>query len=164
MRIAILSDTHSRLATVERALALVRARGITTVLHCGDIEDPSAIPPFAGLDIHFVFGNCDGDRDGLRRAIETAKLRLHEPFGHLELDGVRLAFVHGDDSELLRSLENSDHFHYVFYGHTHQARETRVGSTRVINPGALHRAKPKTFLVLDLTTGETESVRVDEVH
>jgi len=161
MRIAILSDTHSRLTTVERAVALVRSHGVTTVLHCGDIEDPSAVPPFVGLDAHFVYGNCDGDREGLRRAIADAGLRLHEPFGHLELEGVSLAFTHGDDGRLLRELENSD-FDFVFYGHTHVAREHRTGTTRVINPGALHRARPKTFLLLDLSTRETESVQVGE--
>jgi len=118
---------------------------VTTVLHCGDIEDPDAVEPFSGLDAHFVFGNCDGDRSGLRKAIARAGLHLHEPFGHLELAGVRLAFVHGDDGVLLRDLENSGHFDYLFHGHTHRAGERKVGATRVINPGALHRAQPQDF-------------------
>ena len=160
MLIAILSDTHSRVATVIRAIDLLRQRGISTVLHCGDIEDPSAIAPFEGLDAHFVFGNCDHDRGGLRKAITEAKLTVHEPFGDLELAGSKLAFLHGDDSRLLRDVEHSGHFDYLFYGHTHQAREHRTGKTRVINPGALHRARPKTFLVLDLTAGKTEYVEV----
>jgi uncharacterized protein len=161
MLIAILSDTHSRIATIVRAVDLLRGRGVTTVLHCGDIEDPAAIEPFAGLDAHFVFGNCDGDRDGIRKAIANADQTIHEPFGDLELTDVRLAFVHGDDARLLRDLENSDYFDYVFYGHTHQAAERKTGHTRVINPGALHRARPKTFLLLDLATGGTESVVVE---
>jgi uncharacterized protein len=161
MRIGIVSDTHSRLATAARAVSLLRERGVTTVLHCGDLEDASAVQPFTGLDAHFVYGNCDGDRDGIRTAIANAGLKLYEPFGDLELEGVRLAFLHGDDGPLLRDLERSDHFDYLFYGHTHQAKEHRTGRTRVINPGALHRARPKTFLVLDLATGATESVIVE---
>jgi hypothetical protein len=35
-----------------------------------------------------------------------------------------------------------------------------VGKTRVINPGALHRARPKTFVVLDLKNGELERIEV----
>jgi putative phosphoesterase len=161
MRIGIVSDTHSRIATAVRAVSLLRERGVTTVLHCGDIEDSSAIEPFVGLDAHFVFGNCDGERNALRRAITRAGLKLHEPFGDLELEGVRLAFLHGDDGVLFRDVEQSDHFDYLFYGHTHKAEEHRTGKTRVINPGALHRANPKTFLVLDLATGEAESVVVE---
>jgi putative phosphoesterase len=160
MKIAILSDSHGRNATVQCALAEVRDRGITTVLHCGDIEDPDTILLFQGLDAHFVFGNCDYDRDLLREAIAEAGATLHEGWGHLELDGVKIAFMHGDDKGLLREVEESGHFDYLFHGHTHQAAEHRTGPTRVINPGALHRARPKTFLVLDLATGATESVEV----
>jgi putative phosphoesterase len=161
MLIAVLSDTHSRIATIERAISLLRGRGVQTVLHCGDIEDATAVEPFAGLDAHFVLGNCDGDKAGIRKAIAKTGLTLHEPFGDLELAGTRLAFLHGDDGRLLRDLENSGHFDYLFHGHTHQAGERKSGTTRVINPGALHRARPKTFLLLDLATGGTESVIVD---
>jgi len=161
MLIAILSDTHSRLATIEAAVAKLRERGVSTVIHCGDIEDPEAIEPFAGLETHFVFGNCDANHAALRRAITRAGQTLHEPFGHLEIEGAKLAFLHGDDAKLMRDVENSGHFDYLFYGHTHVATERLSGSTRVINPGALHRAKPKTFLLLDPATGATESVVVD---
>jgi putative phosphoesterase len=161
MLIGIVSDTHSRLATVARAVSLLRERGVTTVLHCGDIEAPSVVELFRGLDTHFVFGNCDGDRDGLRKAIADAGLRLHEPFGDLELSGAKLAFLHGDDWHLKQDVEQSGHFDYLFYGHTHHAEEHRTGETRVFNPGALHRARPKTFLLLDLAAGTTESVVVE---
>jgi predicted phosphodiesterase len=50
---------------------------------------------------------------------------------------------------------------YVFHGHTHVAEERKSGRTRVINPGALHRARPKTFAILDLASGALESVEVD---
>jgi uncharacterized protein len=161
MQIAVLSDSHGRSATVKLALAELRDRGITTVLHCGDIEDPDTIPLFQGFDAHFVFGNCDHDRAALRAAIAEAGATLHEGWGHLERDGVKIAFLHGDDKPLLREVEESGYFDYLFHGHTHQAAEHRTGPTRVINPGALHRARPKTFLVLDLATGATEAVTVE---
>jgi predicted phosphodiesterase len=78
----------------------------------------------------------------------------------VELNGVKIAFTHGHDATLMRDLQQSEQFNYLFYGHTHIAREDLAGKTRVINPGALHRARPKSFLILDLATGETESVMV----
>lgn len=162
MRIGIVSDTHNRYRTVERALELLRQRGIDTVLHCGDIEDALTVQMFRGLTTHFVYGNCDSDREGLRLAMREAGLTLHEPYGCLELAERKLAFVHGDDLRLLRDLERADHFDYVFHGHTHQVRDERIGRTRVINPGALQRARIKTFGVLDLASGELETVVVPE--
>jgi len=160
MRIGIVSDTHGRNHNVSKALDLLRQQGVTTVIHCGDIEDPDTIPLFAGLAAHFVFGNCDWDQEPLRQAIAAAGARLHEPFGNLELAGKKLAFLHGHNHGLKRDVENSGHFDYLFYGHTHQAEEHRTGPTRVINPGALHRANPKTFVILDLATDTVESLAI----
>src|SRR6267143_2097956 len=140
MRIAVISDTHSRYATVRSALGLLLARKVEYVLHCGDIEDAETVQLFRGLPVHFVYGNCDTDREALREAIAANGLTLHEPFGRLELAGRKIAFTHGDDKKLLRDLEVNQAFDFLFYGHTHVAEEHRTGPTRVINPGALHRA------------------------
>jgi len=158
MQIGILSDTHDQHGHVRTALAILWQRQVNLVLHCGDIEEPAIVELFRGLTMHFVFGNCDSDREGLRQAIADIGALLHEPFGHLELEGRAIAFLHGDDRRLLQDVENSGHFDFLFHGHTHQAGERRAGSTRVINPGALHRARPKSFALLDLATGTLESV------
>jgi len=161
MHIGILSDTHSRYQTVETALALLQARNVNTLIHCGDIEDADTVWLFKGFTAHFVFGNCDHERTSLRQAIHGIGETLHEVWGQLELGGVKMAFTHGDDHRLLQELETSGAFDYVFHGHTHQAVDRRNGTTRIINPGALHRARTKTFVVLDLLTGQAESVIVD---
>ena len=160
MKIAILSDTHGRQRTTEAALDVLRERNITTVLHCGDIDDPETVALFRGLDAHFVWGNCDWDQEGLRAAMAEVGATLHEHWGNLELGGRKVAFLHGDDKGLMRDVEHSGHFDYLFYGHTHQAEEHRTGPTRVINPGALHRANPKTFIILDLATDTVESLAI----
>ena len=160
MRIAIVSDTHSRTATVEQTLALIAERDIERIIHCGDLEDDDTVRLFPA-HTHFVFGNCDHDRNGIRTAIDDIGATLHEPFGHLDLDGKRLAFLHGDDAHLLRDLIVAEAFDYLFHGHTHVRRDERIGPTRVVNPGALHRARPKTFAILDVATGELETVVVE---
>ncbi len=161
MRLGIVSDTHGNRLMVQHALAELRERGITTVLHCGDIDDAETVALFHGFTTHFVFGNCDLDKGALRAAMTAIDATLHDHFGSLELEGVKLAFLHGDDKTLMRDVERSGYYDFLFYGHTHQAAEHRSGPTRVINPGALHRARPKTFLVLDLDSREVESVTVE---
>lgn len=161
MKIAVLSDTHNQDHRVERALELARERGAELVLHCGDIEDPPVVRLFRGWDAHFVLGNCDWDRDGLREAIASISGHLYNRYGHLDLAGRRLAFLHGHDSDLLADLLACGAYDYLFHGHTHQAIDRQAGPTRIINPGALQRARVKTFVVLDLASAAAESVVVE---
>jgi putative phosphoesterase len=160
MNIAILSDTHSRYETVEKALAILQQRQVTLVIHCGDIEDADTVWLFHGLTVHFVFGNCDTERIALQQAIHGIGETLHGLYGRLEIEGVKIAFLHGDNHRLMKEVEECGEFDFLFYGHTHRAREHRTGKTRVINPGALHRANPKSFILLDLAGGEVETVIV----
>lgn len=159
MHIAILSDTHGRIAPVERALAILKDRDIAHVLHCGDVDE-AALVPHLPRGTHFVWGNCDTDRGGIEHAVSAIDGTHHGSWGHLEVAGKSIAFVHGDDRRLLHDLETANAHDYLFYGHTHIAREHRVGRTRVINPGAMHRAATKTFVILNVETDEIESFDV----
>jgi putative phosphoesterase len=180
MRVGIVSDTHDRANTVNAAVRLLRERGVEIVLHCGDIETTETVRLFAEFQTHFVLGNWDGDwitgvncgwaprapdgrkRDATRLRLAMAEngARLHEPWGDLEVDGRQIAWVHGNDRALLKELEQSGCYDYLFYGHTHTAERHRTGRTHVINPGALFKVHPLTFAVLDLHSGEVESVMV----
>lgn len=161
MKIAILSDTHNQLARTGKALELARVRGAEMILHCGDIEDPPVVSLFAGWQAHFVFGNCDYDRVALADAIKDIGATLHPRYGHLELQGKKIAFLHGHEERLLDDLVGSEAYDYLFHGHTHVAKDEKTGATRVINPGALHRVQVKTFLLLEPATGKSESIPVD---
>jgi uncharacterized protein len=160
MKIAILSDTHSKQSTVEAALAEARRRRVELILHCGDIADDETVRLFPAHTI-FVFGNCDYMRQDIARAVDEVGATLQEPYGHVEHDGKLIGFVHGDDRQLLLDLERADAFDYLFYGHTHQAEQHRTGKTLVVNPGALYRTAVKTFAVLDVETGAIETVVVE---
>jgi putative phosphoesterase len=162
LRIAIVSDTHSRYARVQRVLELIAARSCALILHCGDIEDAATVQLFQGLPAHFVFGNCDQHRAELRQSMQSAGVTLHEPFGNLDAGDKKIAWIHGDDHQLFREVEHSGHFDFLFHGHTHQREEHRTGPTRVVNPGALHRASVKTFAILDTATAVLESVVVND--
>jgi putative phosphoesterase len=160
MMVGILSDTHDRFENISKALEQFEEHEVELVLHCGDIESPDAVRHFAGVPTHFVFGNCDWRPDALRYAIAEIGATLHEPFGELELNGKRLAWVHGHEKRRMRDLESADRYDFLFYGHTHMAEQHRSGKTLVVNPGALHRVREKTCVILDTKTGELESIKV----
>ncbi len=159
MRIAVISDTHSRTTSVQAALAMIAGQDVALLLHCGDIQDGDTVKLFPA-NTHFVFGNCDDDRDEIRAAARSIGATIHEGYGTLELAGRTVGFIHGDDHQLLHDLEQSNAFDFLFHGHTHVAGERRVGKTRVVNPGALQRVATRTYLVVDLASGATESFTV----
>jgi len=160
MQIAVISDTHSRTPYVNAALAIMAERRVECILHCGDIQDGATARLFPA-HTHFVFGNTDHDHNDIEQAVRDIGATLHGAWGQLEIAGRSLAFVHGDNSQLLHDLEYADTFDFLFHGHTHIAKEHRTGKTRVINPGALQRVAVRTFLLLDLPGGTVESVTIE---
>jgi predicted phosphodiesterase len=49
---------------------------------------------------------------------------------------------------------------YLLLGHSHVKSDHRQGRIRVINPGALHRASPKTVATLDTSSDELKFIVV----
>jgi putative phosphoesterase len=162
MRIGVVSDTHRNLRAVAEALRILEEREVGCILHCGDIDNAETVELFAGMRTHFILGNCDYDVAELQRAAKAIDASLHGRFADLELAGKRIALVHGDDKRLIKEMETSGRFDYLFYGHTHEPEEHRTGRTLVLNPGALYRARPKTFVILDLVTGKFERLAIGE--
>jgi uncharacterized protein len=152
MRVGILSDTHDRLKRTARAVELLRGEGAEALFHCGDLTGPEVVALCGVLPCHFVFGNNDADSiPRLRRAIEEVQGVCLEWGGEVTLAGKRVAVVHGHLTRDVRPLlaARPD---YLLSGHSHRADDSRVGPTRRINPGALHRASELTVALLDLET------------
>lgn len=152
MRIGVVSDTHGHVGSTGAALRLLAREEVAAVLHCGDIGSPAVIPLFSQWPTHFVFGNVDDNEGELARTIEAAGQTSHGRFGSLELAGRKIALLHSDDRDLFEETVSSGDYDLVCYGHTHVAEQHRVGRTLVLNPGALFRATPHTFAVVDLAT------------
>ncbi len=160
MLIAVISDSHSRTSSVQAALRIMAERKVELIVHCGDICDGATVRLFPA-HTHFILGNCDYDRGDIEQAVAATGATFHGAWGQLNAAGQSLAFAHGDDPVLLNDLVHAD-FDFVFHGHTHLAKEHRVGKTRVINPGALQRVAVRTFVLLELPGGAVESVTVDD--
>jgi putative phosphoesterase len=72
-------------------------------------------------------------------------------FADVKVDNLRIALIHGDEDEMLRSLTSSGGYDVVAFGHTHKANVTREGHTLVINPGEIcgYLTGKSTFALLD---------------
>lgn len=166
MRIGILSDTHNHEANTRAALDIFRARGITRLIHCGDLTTPEIIYLFSGWEVTFVFGNIDRDWPALiaaAKAIGAPPLKMsHE----VAVDGVLIGVTHGADQNLLTSMMMSGKYAFLCHGHTHERRnELRSAyNVRVINPGALGGNKPqsRSVCILDTASGAVEFITLVE--
>jgi len=129
-------------------------------------------------DVHLVFGNCD-NASSLGRHAERLGLRVHHPAGLIEIGGRRIGFTHGHLFDLadrrvvdrfldrLNDRPCDGRLDVLLHGHTHRRRDERVdrmepskGSTRIINPGALHRTDRMSVAVLEVETDRLETLWV----
>lgn len=156
MRIAVLSDTHGKPEPTRAALEMIRPHSVEAILHCGDIGSAELVELFADWPAHFVFGNVDEDRGVFRKAIAEQGQHCHDTFADLTLARIRIAMLHGDDRPRLRETIDSQKWDLVCYGHTHKPETRRDGSTLVLNPGALYRARPRTFAIVQLPSLDVE--------
>jgi putative phosphoesterase len=149
MLIGIVSDTHGNLDRTQQAVRLLESLEVELVLHCGDVGSVAVLALLDRWPVHFVLGNVDSPQilcNGRRAANETC----HDRFGSLQLEGKRVALLHGDDSRRLRQSIQSGQWDLVCYGHTHAAQIATVGTTLVVNPGALHRSSQPSIAVVEL--------------
>ncbi len=187
MLIALLSDTHDNARATRAALALLQLRNPAAYLHAGDLVSPDMLPLFANLPFHFVFGNNEYDRATLRSRALSLHLTCHEECADVTLANKRIALLHGHETAELHRLAHSGHYHYIIHGHTHIKKDERIAqratstrqnpshpkgaatatptlATRVINPGALHRAKVKSVALLNLATDVLEFLNLPDSH
>lgn len=160
MRIGIISDTHGRTDAMATAVRLLQDHGAEFLVHCGDVGSEHVLDYLARLPSAFVWGNCDYNRPALVRLADLLGIRCLGSFGQLSLDGREIALLHGDDHALkLKIIEEQKH-DYLFQGHTHAAQDARFGRVRVINPGALHRANPRSVALLDTAADAVQFLNI----
>lgn len=160
MKLGIMSDTHDNIWKLEEAIShLSEAQA---VLHCGDICSPFMIrrlgERLAGVPVHVVWGNNDGDPFLISRvAVDFPSIQLHGLTARLEFDGRRVAVNHYPD--IARDMAHAGRYDIVCYGHDHTAHEERMGDTLLVNPGEVLGLKGRSSLAVV----ETEDLSVQFV-
>jgi len=149
MQIGILSDSHGHADVMSLAVKTLLANGAEYLIHCGDVGAPEMLDYLAGTPSAFVWGNNDFERAEMQRYAERLDINCMGSMGELELDAKLICVTHGDDERTKQRLLAEQRFDYFLQGHTHIPADQRLGKTRLINPGALHRTRQKTVALLD---------------
>ena len=157
MRAAVISDTHDAVFSTQDALDLIRAAGVDTIIHCGDMSGTRTAELFHEFCVYHAWGNNDIDRVGLELTIRECRPGSRsERWIKGYFDGKLFGAVHDMFSPEFRTMIESELFDYIFVGHTHRKLDEMMGRTRVINPGAIggaHRGE-RGFCLLDFETSE----------
>ena len=133
----MISDTHDNLDAIRRAVELFNREKVDLVLHAGDYVAPFTAEAFRGLKAKLigVYGNVDGDRELLRDRYAAIGAEIKGYAAFMELEGVRVALIHGSPPEIVEALAKCGDYRLVVHGHTHRPRCELIGSTLVVNPG-----------------------------
>jgi putative phosphoesterase len=169
MKVGVISDTHDRLPTFRRALAMFSQLKVAAIFHAGDYVAPFAaklIAPDArgmtDLPVHCIYGNNDGERAGLKKVLPQIvdgplRVTLQTPHGPRVL-----AMHHFIDWFEPDHLKGAD---IVISGHNHEASVEQRDGQMLLNPGECcgwvnDRC---TVSILDLSQPQPEA-RIVEVH
>ena len=167
MKLAVISDIHDNVWTLQAALANLQEADL--LICCGDLCSPFVV----GLigegfrnPIHIVEGNNEGDWRRITQAAgKHSHMHLHGEFFQEQLDQKRIAVNHYPDIAL--PLAASGRYDLVCYGHNHLFAIEHQGATLALNPGALlgydpinRREIPATFIIYDTNTHSASGYQV----
>jgi putative phosphoesterase len=132
--IGILADSHDNVVALRKAACLFRDSGCELILHAGDFVAPFAARELGagGCPVKAIFGNCDGEKKGLKAALEAFGRVREAPFVFVHR-GIRFYLAHLDRAA--EKAARSGVYDVVVYGHTHKPEVRRAGKTLVVNPG-----------------------------
>jgi len=135
--VGLISDTHDNISAIQSAVKLLNERGAGLVLHAGDHNSPFTLRFFKALKARLigVYGNVDGERGGLYMRYRELGWELKGEIAEVEVEGVRVALIHGTDPPLISALAKCGDYNVVVHGHTHMARKDMVSGVLVVNPG-----------------------------
>ncbi len=132
MKIGVISDTHDRLPTFRRALALFDRLGVEAIFHAGDFVAPFAArlitADAVNIPVHCVYGNNDGERAGLKKLLP----QLQDGPYRAELAGCVIVMHHFIDWLSADDITGAD---VVITGHTHEVVNEMRNGQLLLNPG-----------------------------
>ena len=158
MKIAIISDTHDNVKAIDRFIEIASNEKFDAIIHCGDLCGAGLIRKFMelGIPFYYTFGNVDsGSSFELTEWVKGAEnIHIFKPFGEVELDGKKIAFVHYID--FAYALCCTKKYNAVFHGHNHRQKKEEVEDCLLVNPGAFFDESEMGYAVYDTQINKVE--------
>ncbi len=164
MKIAVMSDSHDHIWNMRQALEQIRHMGVQMIIHCGDFVAPFMLKELdhAGIPVHGVFGNNDGDQHQLTKLAltELNNITLHGVVGAADAGDFQIGFTHL--AEIGEGMAYSGRYQLVCYGHTHEYVQKKIGLTILLNPGEIMgKDGSASFCIVDTDAGSVDKICLD---
>jgi hypothetical protein len=132
--IGVIADSHDNVTQLRKAVSVLKDAGCDLVLHAGDVVAPFAARELeaVGCPVNAVFGNCDGEKQGLEVALEKIGGIKEAPL-ILSYGGRQILLVHYHFS--VATYAASERYDIIIFGHTHKPVNQKEGKTLLLNPG-----------------------------
>lgn len=146
MRVLIVSDTHGRHGSLDRALEM--AGDIDLFIHLGDVEGGEEyINAAVQCEKHIVRGNNDFFTDLPREEeFSIGKYRVFITHGH--------HYYVSLNSEYIKEEAQARKVDIVMFGHTHRPYYEEWGGMVILNPGSLsfprQEGRKGSFMIMDI--------------
>jgi len=163
MKIGVLADSHNKLEITCQAIERLRTQGAVALFHCGDLMNEAIVKACAEIQpAYIVAGNNDPSLKQLELWSHTHGVNFLGRGGVVALGRHRIGLTHGHEKTTVAKIlkENPD---YLLVGHSHFRRDERIGTVRIINPGALHRSSSKSCVLIDLDTDRVETILMESM-
>ncbi len=167
MKFAILSDSHDHLRNLRWAIEEIKKEKVDAILHAGDFVAPFTIDVLkeAGAPVHAVYGNCDGEREGLKKRFEELPegSSINTEPHILEFDKFTVALMHRPN--WVKAFAQSE-VDMVVFGHLHEIYIENKPPW-VINPGEIFGQRSDSgpsLVFFDTEVGRPVVVRLKELY
>ena len=132
--IGIMSDSHDNCHALKKAVMFFNSAKCNLVIHAGDFIAPFAAKKLEELNcpVKAVFGNCDGEKQGLRKAFKSIGTIKEEPL-KFTYKGVKFLVTHTHFK--VPEYKATGDYDVIIYGHTHKPKISKDLQTLIINPG-----------------------------
>ncbi len=149
--VGVISDTHGLL----RPGVFEAFRGVSHILHAGDVGDPMILEDLAVLaPVTAVWGNMDGP--------EIQAVTLEE--AAVELARTPIAVIHGHQlSDYGRLPARFPEARVIVHGHTHLPSNHQIDGTLILNPGSAGPRRPGKPVTVALLRLDPDGVRARHV-
>lgn len=157
--VGVISDSHDNVPMLRKAVSLFQSSGCELVVHAGDFVAPFAAQELRalGCPVKAVFGNCDGEKMGLEKALEGWGEIQEAPFV-FDYSGRRFLLTHYHFS--VGKYAATGNYDIIIFGHTHKPEVRKDNRILLVNPGESGGwlSGKATIALLDLPKLEAEVV------